>query len=104
MKRLIFTLLFTLLISIAIITTINHTKATKHQTSQKANTTQLETYEYIITEIDESGLYGDSLNDDTGIYIDQSTIKGMNLTEGNKIAVQFPKDDFETITSVTKIK
>jgi hypothetical protein len=64
---------------------------------------ELTTYTYVITEINESGLYGDSLTDDTGIFIDLSTIEGMSLKEGNEINVSFPKDDFETITKVTKI-
>lgn len=74
--------------------------------NQKAATSpqkELTTYTYVITEINESGLYGDSLKDDTKIFIEYETIETLQLNESDHIAVQFPKNDWETITKVSKI-
>lgn len=92
-----FPLLLLLLIALLI-----HSYNTKpHQT---APIEQLESYSYVITSIDNTGIYGDSLTDDTGIYIDHNTIKNLSLSVNDKISVTFPKSDFETITAVTKIE
>jgi hypothetical protein len=63
---------------------------------------EIETYTYIVTEIDSEGLRGDSLTDDTGIYITNESIK-INLKVNDQIEVSFPKDDWETITKISKI-
>lgn len=63
----------------------------------------IETFEYIVTSIDNEGLKGDSLTDHTGIFLTLDTIEGLQLEEGNKIEVSFPKNDWETITKITKI-
>jgi hypothetical protein len=92
-----FPLLLLLLIALLI-----HSYNTKpHQTTQIE---QLESYSYVITSIDSTGIYGDSLTDDTGIFIDKNSIpEGMELSKNDHIAVQFPLNNYETITSVTKI-
>jgi hypothetical protein len=78
----------------------NHT-----QTATIAPNEDIETYSYIVTKIDNEGLHGQSTTDNTGIFLTPETIDGLQLKEGNKIKVSFPKDDpnFETITKVTKI-
>lgn len=73
------------------------------QTATNSPQSNIETHAYIITEINESGLYGDSLKDDTGIYLTHDTIEGLQLEEGNKINVSYPDQEFDVITKVTKI-
>jgi hypothetical protein len=74
-----------------------------NQTATEAQQQEIETYSYIVTSINNEGLKGDSLTDDTGIYLTPETIEGMNLKVNDQIEVSFPKDDFETITKVSKI-
>lgn len=100
-KKVFFSLSVLLLVSLFILT-FNNTKQ-RTQPAQKATIEQLESYSYVIIEIDESGLYGDSLNDDTGIFIDHKTVKGLSLNESDIIKVNFPKDDYETITHIEKV-
>jgi uncharacterized protein YabE (DUF348 family) len=100
-----FTLSIIVLITLSLylfnsITAVNQHAASKPTIS---HTEELETYSYIVTSKDSKGIYGDSLTDDTGIFIDYSTLKGIKLNENDKIKVSFPIDDYETITKVTKI-
>jgi hypothetical protein len=74
-----------------------------NQTATEAQQEEIETFSYIVTSINNEGLKGDSLTDDTGIYLTPETIEGMNLKVNDQIEVSFPKDDFETITKVSKI-
>jgi hypothetical protein len=77
------------------------------QTTQKANTEeikQLKTYTYKITKIDDSGYYGKSTKDHTGIYFVNSNVpKGTVLNEGDTIKVSFPNNSYEEITHIEKI-
>jgi uncharacterized lipoprotein YehR (DUF1307 family) len=63
---------------------------------------ELTTYTYVITSIDNEGYYGDSVTDDTGIFLTHDTVN-INLEEGDKIEVSYPDDQFDVITKVTKI-
>jgi hypothetical protein len=75
------------------------------QTATNESKEELTTYTYIITNVNEEGLKGDSLTDDTGIFLTHDTINQnkLSLKENDKISVSFPADDWETITKVTKI-
>jgi hypothetical protein len=76
---------------------------TPHQTAIKAHTTQLETYIYIITKIDSSGYYGQSVNDNTGIYFTEKNVKGISLNVNDHVRVSFPLNSYEKITNIEKI-
>jgi hypothetical protein len=65
--------------------------------------TKITTYEYIITSVDSKGVYGQSTEDDTGIFLTFDTVQGLTLEEGSKIEVSYPDDQFDVITKVTKI-
>jgi hypothetical protein len=103
MKKLIITLsiLSILLLSISI-----YSHSTKHVavSPQTAHAEQLETYDYIITSIDSDGIHGNSLTDNTGIFLTDANVKGLSLNVSDCIRVSFPKSDYETITKVTKLK
>lgn len=75
------------------------------ETAKISPQTDIETFEYIVTSIDSEGLHGQSVNDNTGIFLTHEVINDQNLqvSENDKIKVSFPKDDWETITKVTKI-
>jgi hypothetical protein len=73
------------------------------QTAKKAHTEQLETYQYIITKIDSKGYYGQSLKDNTGIFLVNANLKGITLKVNDYIKVSFPKNDYEQITKVEKL-
>jgi hypothetical protein len=73
-----------------------------NQTATIAPNEDIETYSYIVTSIDSEGLKGESLTDNTGIFIANESIK-IELNVNDQIEVSFPKDDFETITKVSKI-
>jgi hypothetical protein len=64
---------------------------------------ELITYEYIVTSVDSEGIHGQSVEDETGIFLTFDTVEGLTLEEGSKIEVSFPDSDYETITKVTKI-
>jgi hypothetical protein len=82
------------------ISAVNQHTATKPITS---HTEAVETYSYIITSIDENGITGDSLTDDTGIFLTNENVKGLSLHESDKIQVSFPKGEWDVITKVVKI-
>jgi hypothetical protein len=96
-------IVFVLSLSFIYLFTFNK-PAISPQTAQKAHTEELKTYEYVITKIDKTGVYGDSLKDDTGIYIDHKTVKNITLDVNDKIEVSFPHNDYETITKVIKLE
>lgn len=82
------------------ISAVNQHAATKPTI---AHTEQLETYSYVVTEINKEGITGDSLTDDSGIFLTPENVKGLFLQKSDEIKVTFPKDDFETITKVEKV-
>jgi hypothetical protein len=104
-KLFIYALLsFTLfLASLFLYTNQINSKAEAHQTAKQANTETLTAYEYTITSIDSEGLYGKSTSDNSGIYLTHENVKGLSLNKSDVIKVEFPKDNFETITSVVKV-
>lgn len=63
----------------------------------------IESFEYLVTNIDSTGLYGNSVTDNTKIFIEHETIENLSLKESDHISVSFPRNDWETITKVTKI-
>jgi hypothetical protein len=73
-----------------------------NQTATTSPQQEIETYSYIVTKIDSEGLHGQSITDNTGIFITSDSIK-IELNVNDQIEVSFPKDDFETITKVSKI-
>lgn len=73
------------------------------QTATISPQNDIETFEYIVTSINDEGLHGESTTDDTGIFLTHDTIEGLQLEEGNKIEVSYPDDQFDVITSVKKI-
>jgi hypothetical protein len=77
-----------------------------NQNTHKVHTTQfehLETYTYKLTKIDSKGYYGHSTKDDTGIYFTVANTKGLSLHVNDIVNVSFPKDDYETITKISKV-
>lgn len=75
-----------------------------NQTAQEANINDSETYEYVVTSINNEGIHGKSTTDHTGIFLVKSNLpQGMQLHKNDKIKVSFPNDDYETITSVQKV-
>jgi hypothetical protein len=44
-------------------------------------------YQYIVISVDSEGIHGDSLTDDTGIFLTFDTVQGLTLEEGSKIEV-----------------
>jgi hypothetical protein len=65
---------------------------------------QIKTYDYIVTAIDSEGIHGKSLNDNTGIYLTQDNVKGLNLSVKDSIRVSFPNDQWDVIINVEKVK
>jgi hypothetical protein len=77
-----------------------------NQNTHKAHTTHsapLQTYTYKLTKINSEGYYGHSTKDDTGIYFTAANTKGLSLHVNDKVNVSFPKDDYETITKISKV-
>jgi hypothetical protein len=72
-------------------------------TQETVQNKELETYEYIVTSIDSEGIHGQSVTDNTGIFIEHETLKDIELSVNDQISVSFPVNDYETITLVTKI-
>jgi hypothetical protein len=102
MKKLsILTILSILLLSISIYSHTTKQAAGTHQTASKE---KLTTYDYIITSIDSEGIHGKSLFDNTGIYLTQDNVKGLNLSVKDSIRVSFPNDQWDVITSVQKLE
>jgi type II secretory pathway pseudopilin PulG len=64
---------------------------------------KVSTYDYVITSIQSDGIYGKSLNDDTGVYLTKTNVKGLKLSVNDSIRVSFLNNDYETITNVTKL-
>jgi hypothetical protein len=74
-----------------------------HQTATQANTEPLTAYEYTITSINSDGINGKSTSDNSGIYLTHENVKGLSLNKSDVIKVEFPKNDYETITKVEKV-
>jgi hypothetical protein len=108
MKKLIITLSVLSIISFftfASIYNVNQDVQRVAKRTQTASKQQVSTYDYVITGKDSKGYYGHSLNDNTNIFLVQSNLpKGMTLNVSDSIRVSFPKNSYETITNVTKLK
>lgn len=106
-KKLTLSILTLIIVSFGlfILNQVNTTKAqNKHAAIlQEAHTSDLTTYEYIVTEINSDGINGKSTTDNTGIYLNQENVKGLKLNESDKIKVTFPNDQWDVVTKVEKV-
>jgi hypothetical protein len=124
-KLLILSTITIIAISLYFYNSINQVKATETtkqttqiETKQQPNKTnvkptidhteqqnKLEVFTYQITKIDESGYYGDSTTDQTGIYfVNENVPKGTTIKEGDTVKVSFPNNSFEIITNIEVVK
>ncbi|MEH7116203.1 hypothetical protein V7128_02090 [Neobacillus vireti] len=104
MKKSILTVLTLILfLSITVYIQQSNKPVTATKQTETASQQSLETYEYIVTSINKEGITGDSTKDDTGIFLTHQMADKYNLQTGDKIKVWFPKDDYETITKISKV-
>jgi hypothetical protein len=96
-----FKLMIYSILSFVLFITLMGCNASQNATNEPKE--ELIKYEYVVTGVDSEGIYGNSTKDNTKIFLTFDTVQGLTLEEGSKIEVSYPKDDFETITKVSKI-